>query len=116
MLEQNDSLWTTDKPTKPGIYRWRKDRKWEYIEREILQRTDGVLVIYSQRYENWVPLHHLDAGGSEWLVADLVAAGCRPAEAVSPKALEAAPLSVPEVQWGPKPSSKCVARRDIFRR
>jgi hypothetical protein len=70
-IERNDELWTLQKPTKPGFYRWRKDRKWEAIEREVKQRADGVLVVFSSRLENWVPLIVLDCGGSEWFIADI---------------------------------------------
>lgn len=74
LIDAADALrWTDQKPTKPGRYLWRKDRKWEPVEREVvrLKEPAGVLGVWSHRFENFVPLAHLDAGGSQWLIADL---------------------------------------------
>lgn len=87
--EQIESLWTEACPTKPGTYRWSKDRKWEWVTREVVERVDGALVCWSHKLENFVPLAWVEG---RWLIEDL-------------KAHNALPT----------PASKCVARKDIFR-
>jgi hypothetical protein len=67
-----EALWTETKPVGPGVYRWRKDCKWEPVEREVRRLQDGSLVTYSHRFANWVDLKVLDSGGSEWFVPDLL--------------------------------------------
>lgn len=68
--------WSFAAPTKPGRYHWRKNYQWEPIVREV-REVDGELRTYSERFVQWVPLKHLEAYGSEWLVADVVAGGVR---------------------------------------
>jgi hypothetical protein len=70
----DQTQWTHEKPARPGFYGWRKSYQWEYItgKREV-RLIDGVLKTYAHRVQNWVPLNHLDAGGSEWSKADLTA-------------------------------------------
>jgi hypothetical protein len=58
--------WTDTAPTKAGRYLWRKDRKWEPVYRDLVLRSDGRLYTYSERFLNWVPLSHIEAGGSQW--------------------------------------------------
>ena len=67
--------WTHEKPTRPGFYGWRKSYQWEYLtgKREV-RLIDGELRTFAHRVQNWVPLAHLDAGGSEWFIPDLHAA------------------------------------------
>lgn len=62
-----DDQWSEAKPTRPGRYLWRKDRKWDPIERNVVLK-DGVLCVHSARFEQLVPLDRLDGGGSEWYV------------------------------------------------
>ena len=58
-------------PTKPGVYRWRKNYQWEPITREVRLDIDNQLVTHSERFGHDVPLKWLQAGGSEWHVEDL---------------------------------------------
>ena len=64
-----DAEWTDTAPTKPGRYLWRKDRKWEPVYRDLVLRADGRLYTYSERFLNWVPLSHIEAGGSQWHIS-----------------------------------------------
>ena len=65
LIDDTDQ-WTDTAPTKAGRYLWRKDRKWEPVYRDLVLRSDGRLYTYSERFLNWVPLSHIEAGGSQW--------------------------------------------------
>jgi hypothetical protein len=36
------------------------------VYRDLVLRSDGRLYTYSERFLNWVPLSHIEAGGSQW--------------------------------------------------
>lgn len=69
-------------PTKPGVYRWRKNYQWDDVTREVrvapAGEFEGQLVTFSNRLGREVPLRWLQAGGSEWHVEDLRKNGCIP--------------------------------------
>lgn len=72
LVEDDEDLeWTDTAPTKAGRYLWRKDRKWEPVYRDLVLRDDGRLYTYSERFLNWVPLSHIEAGGSQWHISNL---------------------------------------------
>jgi hypothetical protein len=71
IIDPDTDQWTDTAPTTPGRYLWRKDRKWEPVFRDLVLRPDGRLYTYSERFLNWVPLSHIEAGGSQWHISTL---------------------------------------------
>jgi len=87
---QTDRQWVDTPPKKPGRIQWRKNYQWEPITRDCFVReSDGKLVAWSSSYEQLLPVERLYG---EWYLPDLINTG-----------------SV-------NPASKCVARKDIFRK
>jgi hypothetical protein len=63
-----DVNWVTIDPTAPGFYSWRKNWQWEPVTREVrVREEDGVLITYSNRYVQWLPLNRV---GGEWQTVD----------------------------------------------
>ena len=48
--------WRDDPPTQPGTYQWRRSPLWEPITREV----PSSMTVFSQRYENQVPIARLE--------------------------------------------------------